>query len=195
MNKQSKETVRKKMRRGAPFVRMTDEQPLLAWLVRESHRRSDTLASLAQALGVSYARLAQWRRNESLIRNAKRTVLESAARYLGLPTLYVLIQADIVQLADFVWPGKKSVDDLVAEQIVRMQQDRKIGPFVPAELGSAAPSVRMLLAFVFHELEQCSQNGVPQGAWLEELRRAAAAHLHGTQSGLAEVVKASPVKK
>lgn len=195
MKKVIKGPGKKRTRRGAPLVRTSDEQPLLALLVKEAHRRSDTLAAMAKALGVSYARLAQWRRNEAQIRNSKRPVLEKAAQYLGLPTLYVLMRAGVVQYADFVWPGKKSISDHVAEQIGRMRQDKKVGPFVPTELDRAAPRIRMFVAFLFRELEQCSRNGAAREDWLDAVGRDAAAHLHDTPNGRTGGVKASPAKK
>ena len=83
-------------KRGSPPPVLRDEQPLLRALVAEAARRGDTLAGLAKALGVSYERLAQWRRNVSAIRNAHGFVHENAARYLGVPTVLVLVLAGVV---------------------------------------------------------------------------------------------------
>jgi hypothetical protein len=76
------------------------DQPLLAALVAEATRRGESLTSLARALGVTYERLAQWRRGEDSIASAKRGVHENAAGYLGIPTvldltLSVLISEEI----------------------------------------------------------------------------------------------------
>jgi hypothetical protein len=49
------------MRRNPPVV-VHDEQVLLWILVAQATQRGDTLAKLAKALGVTYERLAQWRR-------------------------------------------------------------------------------------------------------------------------------------
>src|SRR5674476_692391 len=94
-----------------PIVR--DEQPLLKALVAEATRRGETLASLAKALGVTYERLAQWRRNDALINNAHRSVHERAAKYLGLPTVLVLMFAGSIGLEEFVWPGRGSLKDRI----------------------------------------------------------------------------------
>ena len=80
-----------KRRNPPPVTR--EEQPLLSALVSEATRRGDTLAALAKQLGVTYERLAQWRRNDALIAKANRSVLEKAATYLGLPTVLVLLMA------------------------------------------------------------------------------------------------------
>jgi hypothetical protein len=189
MQKQTKESI-KKVRRKVPSVRTSDEQPLLTLLVEEANRRSDPLASLAKALGVTYRRLAQWRRNESLIRNSRRGVFENAALYLRLPTLVVLIHADVVRLSDFLWPGKVTIKDYVTEEIIRMQHDKLIGPFVPVDLDKAAPNVRMLMAYLFHEMERNSGAREPRIDWLEEIRKEAEMHFAGRPASLEVVEKA-----
>ena len=172
MHKQTDELV-KKVRRKVPSVRTSDQQPLLTLLVAEANRRSDPLASMAKALGVTYRRLAQWRRNESLIRNSRRSVFENAAQYLRIPALIVLIHADVVRLSDFLWPGKETLQDYVSEEIKRMQHDKLIGPYVPVDLDTAAPDVRMLMAYLFHEMKRNSGAGEPGIDWLEEIRKEA----------------------
>ena len=72
-------------RRGYPPP-TSDDPPLLRVLIAEATRRGDTLAAMARHLGVSYERVAQWRRRETNIGNASRPVLEAAGAYLGVPT-------------------------------------------------------------------------------------------------------------
>lgn len=190
MSKQTKSTTNKKKRLGSPPVRIGDEQPLLSMLVREAHRRSHTLVTMAKALGVSYARVAQWRRGESLIRNSRRPVFEHAARYLGLPTLYVLIHADVVRPEDFLWPGKKSLEDHLADEMVRVRQDRKVGPFVPAELDKASQNIRLFVAFLFHQLKQRSRPETADADWLEQVRAASEEHVRSGTGTTATTTKA-----
>lgn len=171
-------------------MRTVDEQPLLAQLVREAHRRSDTLAALAKALGVSYGRVAQWRRGESLIRNSRRPVFEKAARYLGLPTLYVLIYADVVRAEDFLWPGKQSLEDHLAAEMARLRQDKKIGPLVPADLGRASQSIRLFVAFLFHQLKRRSGTETADSDWLEQVRIAAEEHVRSEASATVTATEA-----
>lgn len=173
-------------KRGGPPPVLRDEQPLLRALVAEASRRGDTLAGLANALGVTYERLAQWRRNVSAIRNAHGFVHENAARYLGVPTVLVLVLAGVVGLEQFVWPAKGSISERVGRELERLRQHPFIGPFVPAELASATPPVQLFVAFLFHELGGDTARGEPTYRWLTALHQAAAgnAEAHGELDAL-----------
>ncbi|OOG58056.1 LysM peptidoglycan-binding domain-containing protein [Polaromonas sp. C04] len=160
-------------KRGNPPPVLRDEQPLLRALVAEAARRGDTLAGLAKALGVSYERLAQWRRNVSAIRNAHGFVHENAARYLGVPTVLVLVLAGVVCLEQFVWPQKGPVSERVTRDLERLRQHPFIGPFVPPELAAATPPVQLFVAFLFHELGGDTSRGEPTYRWLTALHQAA----------------------
>lgn len=146
------------------------EQPLLRLLVAEANRRGDSLTKLAKTLGVSYARLAQWGRDEALITNAHQTVQEKAAEYLGLPP--VLIRTFSINLKEFVWPERGSLNDRVRHELEILRQDPYIGPFMPIELAAAAPAVQLFVAFLFHELSGGSERK-PAHQWLNALHRAA----------------------
>ncbi len=87
---------RPKLDRANPPPVIQDDQVLLRILVAQATQRGETLAKLAQALGVTYERLAQWRRQEGSISRAHRSVHENAARYLGVPVVLVLTLAGTV---------------------------------------------------------------------------------------------------
>lgn len=159
--------------RGNPPPVRRDVQPLLRVLVAEATRRGDTLSSLAKTLGVTYERLAQWRRSESDIGNARGAVHENAAKYLGLPTVLVLVLAGVVTLEQFIWPQKGSSSERVAREIERLRQHPFVGPFAPPELASAAPSVKLFVVFLFHELCIDSVRMEPTYRWLTALHQAA----------------------
>lgn len=148
------------------------EQPLLRLLVAEANRRGDSLTKLAKTLGVSYARLAQWGRNEALITNAHQAVQEKAAGYLGLPP--VLVRIFSIDLKEFVWPEGVSLNDRVSRELEHLRQDPYLGPFMPTEIGAAAPAVRLFVAFLFHELCGASDQRSPTYQWLSALHGAAA---------------------
>jgi hypothetical protein len=154
-----------------PLIR--DEQPLLKVLVAEATKRGETLASLAKALGVTYERLAQWRRNDALISNAHRSVHENAAQYLGVPTVLVLMFAGTVGLQEFVWPAEDSLKARVGRELERLRQDPYLGPFVPRELAAASPAVKLFVTFLFHELDGGRAQGQPSYRWLKALHEAA----------------------
>ncbi|MDO8450326.1 MAG: LysM peptidoglycan-binding domain-containing protein [Rhodoferax sp.] len=160
------------MRRNPPPV-LHDEQPLLRILVAQATRRGDTLARLAKELGVTYERLAQWRRNEAAISSANRAVHESAARYLGLPTVLVLTLAGTVAAQDFIWPGKGSLQERVGLELARLRRDPFLGAFVPAELLTAGPAVQLFVAFLYRELDGDDAHRESNCRWLTALHRAA----------------------
>jgi len=168
-----------KTRRGNPPPLVRDEQPLLRILVAEATKRGETLASLAKTLGVTYERLAQWRRNEALISNAHRNVHAKAAQYLGLPTVLVLMLAGTVGLPEFVWPGDGSLNVRVNRELERLRQEPFLGPFVPRELASAAPAIKLFVTFLFHELDGSPARGRPTYNWLTALHQAAIGNVDG----------------
>ena len=163
-----------KRRRNPPPV-ASDGQPLLKLLVSHAASRGQTLASLAKALGVTYERLAQWRRGDALIQNAGKDVFVRAAQFLGLPTVLVLMFSGAVVLNDFVWPSKVSLLHRMTMELERMKQDPYLGPFFPSDLDSASPAVQLFVVFLFHEI--CPPKGLqnPDSRWLNALHEAFAA--------------------
>ncbi len=150
--------------------------PTPRFLVATSTKRGETLASLAKALGVTYERLSQWRRGEATISRAGRSVLEKAARYLGLPTVLVLALSGGLALQDFVWPAKRTLRERVQLEIERLRQDPHIGAFVPTELEKAAPAVQLFVAFLYHQLSPGDPSNGANYKWLMALHDAAAGH-------------------
>nr|WP_315232438.1 hypothetical protein [uncultured Albidiferax sp.] len=149
-----------------------DAQPLLRALVAEAIRRGDTLAALAKALGVSYERLATWRRGDADIRSARPSVHQNAARYLGVPTVLILVMAGTISLEQFIWPQKGAMGERMARELERLRQHPFIGLFVPAELASAAPPVKLFVAFLFHELSGDAPGREPSYRWMSLLHQA-----------------------
>ena len=166
-------------RRNPPPLKV-DEQYLLRLLVSEAQRRGDTLTSLAKFLGVTYRRLAQWRRGDVRIENSGRPVLEKAAQYLGWPTLFVLLHADVVRLSDIAWPARGGLADCMAREIERMRQHPRIGPWVPPVFEKASPAIRLFVAFLFTEFERAIKADESQVDWLGELRKVSQVHLKET---------------
>ena len=159
-----------------------DEQTLLRLLVAQATRRGDTLIKLAKALGVTYERLAQWRRQEADISRAHRSVLEKAALYLELPVVLVLTLAGSMSLADFVWPGRQSLSGRVARDLERLRQDPFLAAFVPAALTTAEPAVQLLVAFLYRELDGEGVQRASNYRWVTALHQAALGHAHGRQT-------------
>lgn len=174
---QLKSTQRKSSRasRAAPPPVIFDEDPLLRILVAKATSRGQPLKSLAQELGVSYGRLAQWRREKAAMRIAHRSVHARAARYLGIPTVLALVLAGVVGIEDFVLPGPESLDERLRKQFEEMRHDPFFAAFVPPCLVSAAPEVRLFVAFLYGQARGISstpQQGMP---WVTDLHRAVVA--------------------
>ena len=151
-----------------------DEQALLRALVAQATLRGETLGGLAKALGVSYERLAQWRRGEADIRNAQTSVHVKAGQYLGMPTVLIMVLAGIISLEQFVWPAKDSLPQRLAQELERLREHPFLGPFVPSELTSAEPAVKLFVAFLFHELSGGPEGAMPNFRWLNALHQASA---------------------
>ena len=151
-----------------------DEQALLRALVAQATRRGETLGGLAKVLGVSYERLAQWRRGEGDIRNAQMSVHARAGQFLGLPTVLILALAGVISLEQFVWPAKDSLPQRLAQELERLREHPFLGPFVPPELTSADPAVKLFVAFLFHELSGGPDGAMPSFRWLNALHQASA---------------------
>lgn len=151
-----------------------DEQALLRALVAQATRRGETLGGLAQALGVSYERLAQWRRGVADIRSAHASVHIRAGQYLGLPTVLILVLAGVISLEQFVWPAKDALPLRLAQELERLREHPFLGPFVPPELTSAEPAVKLFVAFLFHELSGGPEGAMPSARWLNALHQASA---------------------
>lgn len=166
-------------RRNPPPLKV-DELYLLQLLVSEAQRRGDTLTGLAKALGVTYRRLAQWRRGDANVEDSGRPVLEKAAQYLGWPTLFVMLHADVVRLSDMAWPGRGGLADCMAREIERIRQHPRIGPWVPPALEKASPAIRLFVAFLFTEFERATKTDESRVDWLVELRKVSHTHLKET---------------
>lgn len=162
-----------------------EDQPLLRALDAERLRRGETLAQLARHLGVTYERLSQWRRDAAQIGKAHRSVHEKAAKYLGCPTMLVLVMSGFVGLDEFVWPAAESLETRISSELRRMALHPYLGAFVPVELGIAPAALKMFVLFLFRELEGKLENEKPAYQWLRAMHLAA----NGDAAGQLEVAK------
>jgi transcriptional regulator with XRE-family HTH domain len=160
-------------RRRYPPASLADP-PLLRLLIAETTRRGQTLAALAEALGITYERLAQYRRGEGDIARTSRAVLERAAAWLGVPTVLVHMLAGTVRLTDFVWPGTGSLRERLNRELGRLRNDSHIGGFVPEQLMTADQSVQLLVVLLYHELNGLHDRTSRANEWMRVLHAAAA---------------------
>jgi transcriptional regulator with XRE-family HTH domain len=138
-------------RRGYPPP-TTDDPPLLRVLIAEATRRGDTLATMASHLGVTYERVAQWRRKEADIANANRAVFEAAAIYLGVPTAYVLCMVGLITAMDFTHPSRLSVRENLQRQLESLRLDPAFAGFFPEALSTADPAIQQFVVLLYREL-------------------------------------------
>lgn len=141
----------KPLRRGYAPPRL-DDQPLLRLLVAEATRRGDTLVALAAALGVTYERVAQWRRREYDVTKASRKVLQAAAEYLDVPTILVLCLVGTISLADLEHPSRVSMAEFVRRQMDTLRMDPYFAGFFPETLLNAQPEIQHFVAMLYGEL-------------------------------------------
>lgn len=146
-------------------------QPLLLALAAEATKRGDSLAMLAKSLGVTYVRLAQWRRNDADIGDANRSVHKNAATYLGIPPAFVPFLAGTMGLEDFVWPAKESLDTRISRELKKMRRDSYVGAFMPDALESSPQEVKLFVTFLYRELTVETMPGQRTNHLISELQR------------------------
>lgn len=151
-----------------------DDPPLIRVLVAESTRRGDTLEHVARELGVPYPRFAEWRRGETKLVNAKRPVLRAAARYLGVPTTFVLCLAGVITVEDLVRPAEAPVPERVRRTLERARVDPLWAGFFPEALMTAEANVQQFVALLYHELSSASEaRNERDFQWIQALQSAA----------------------
>lgn len=129
------------------------QHPLVSLLTQEAATKGHSLTALAKELGVTYERFTQWRRAEADIGNAKRTVHEAAAMYLGIPPILVLGLCRKFELNDFVVPSCSPLEERLQIEISRLKSHQLLGGFVPRELDGADDSVQLFVVFLVRQLE------------------------------------------
>lgn len=151
-----------------------EQQPLLRALIARADRNGHTLQHLAATLGVSYERLNQWRRSQSHIAYAKRSVHENAARYLGIPMILVQVLSERITLSDLFWPSQDNLEFKVEAEIRKLYEDPFLGAFIPKELAGVPSAVKLFVLFLYRELNSSGLGRLELGSasWLRAVRDA-----------------------
>lgn len=147
-----KSKIEKKATRRGFAGATSNDRPLVRVLIAEATRRGDTLTAMAAALGVTYEHVAQWRRNDSDVSRASRSVIEAAAEYLGIPTVMVLCLTGTIALRDLNYPGRASLDNFVRKELARLRTDPYFAGFFPQSLLSAPPELQHFVVMLYAEL-------------------------------------------
>ena len=157
-------------RRPAPQAR---DPALIHLLLVECARRGESITAMARHLGVTYERVAQWRRGEGQVRNARREVLRAAANYLSCAPVYVLVLAGVVDVHDFVFPSSFSARERLRHDLSVMRCDPRFAGLIPNELEEASQGVQMFVVQLY-----CEATGYPKAdafaGWARALQLAAA---------------------
>ncbi|MFM1907422.1 MAG: hypothetical protein RLZZ591_1099 [Pseudomonadota bacterium] len=149
-----------------------DTQPLITALVSAANRRGQKLRELAEALGVSYERLGQWRRRPAEISSAGADVYDRAAKYLGIPTALAMVMGGQIRLNHLVWPATTTLADRVARELERLRQDASLGGFVPYGLSNAAPDIQLFVLFLYGQISGQGAKGSMELPWFSALHQA-----------------------
>ena len=174
-------------RRGYPPPQL-DDHPLLRVLIAEATRRGDTLAAMAGALGVTYERVAQWRRKEAKVSKASRGVLEAAAAYLDIPTAFVLCMVGTLGIQDLLPPGRGTFNAHVKLELSRLRMDPYLAGFVPNALFDADPAVQNFVVLLYREVAPTNGGNQPSYRWMRALHLAALGNVEA-QAELANIHK------
>src|SRR3546814_17593062 len=105
----------------------------------------------------------QWRRGESHICNAQRSVHERAARYLGIPVVLVQALAQSITLSDLFLPDEGDFELRIEAGIKQLFDDAFIGGFVPPSLSHASAPVKLFVLFLYRELNSSASTRLEPG--------------------------------
>jgi hypothetical protein len=142
---------------------------------------------MARQLGVSYERVAQWRRGDADIERASRAVLEAAAHYLSVPTAYVLVLTGFITARDFVAPGRRGVSEGLQRELEILRHDPALAGFVPNALSHADVAVKRFVLLLYREIGGGEQ--LRPYEWMRAMNLAALGHMDA-QVELAKLQKA-----
>jgi len=107
--------------------------PLMGWLEDEARRRNQTAEDMADALGVTYGYVVQLHRGIRTTVDLSRPLVQSCARYLGVPAIVVKLVAGIIDIRDFAFPYE--TEEQQVERALRcMLDDPKVRASMPVRL-------------------------------------------------------------
>jgi transcriptional regulator with XRE-family HTH domain len=91
------------------------------------------MKELAAELGVSYGYISQLRNGIKPISGLSESIVDAAAKFLGLPRIAVMIAADIVKPTDF-YSETMDMEGLVDASLKVIQSDPEWGPRMDPEI-------------------------------------------------------------
>jgi hypothetical protein len=162
--------------RRSPPLNKIPADPLLRALFARAQARGDTLTELAQHLGVSYERVAQWRRAESPLKTARRDVHQRAARYLEVPVLLIFALAGIITLDDFSRPVESEpLEAQLDRELADLRLDPFYGAFMPESLLTASLALKQYVLLMYREIQREPWSDERRPKWMKLLHQVAEA--------------------
>lgn len=126
--------------------------PLLGWLEDEAHNRGQTLQQMSIELGVTYGYIAQLRNGTRSQQTISKTFAASCARYLGVPTVVVLLLSGFLTLRDFATQEVDEELQLNRELRKMMRDPQLMAVLGAADLLSLTVDSKRMLVSLYGEL-------------------------------------------
>lgn len=126
--------------------------PLLGWLEEEAHNRYQTLQQMSTELGVTYGYIAQLRNGTRSQQTISKTFAASCARYLGVPTVVVLLLSGFLTLRDFATHEVDEESQLNRELRKMMRDPQLMAVLGAADLLALTVDSKRMLVSLYGEL-------------------------------------------
>ena len=151
--------------------------PLLGWLEDEAQKRGQTLQEKSAELGVTYGYIAQLRSGKRSQQTISKNFAASCARYLGIPTVVVLLLSGFLTLRDFASQDMDEEAQLNRE-LRKMMKDPQLMLVLGAVdlLSLSVDSKRMLVSLCGELLGHDYMAGPSIPRMVGHLQRAAVVH-------------------
>lgn len=142
-------------RKGSATAIGTDPRHLprlIDWLYQAAARRNETRSEMARQLGVTYGYLNQLATGMRAVENITADFARSAARYLDIPAVAVMVAAGRIRMEDFLLPEQsRTPTRQLAEGLQRIAADPLVGALLPDEAWDVPDSVKGLLIALYED--------------------------------------------
>lgn len=124
--------------------------PLMGWLLDEACRRRIDMRDMARELDVTYGYIGQLRVGLRATANISHEFAASCARFLGVPTVVVLLLAGYLRMSDFAFTAE-SEEEMVDRALRHVQEDPQVRAAVPVELGRLSLDAKKAVVMMYAE--------------------------------------------
>lgn len=124
--------------------------PFIAWLFDECRRRREDYKDMAAHLGVTYGYINQLRSGLRRTEHISDDVAQSAARYLGVPTIVVKLVAGRISASDFM-PADENEEAATDRAYARMLDDPAARQAIPTDVGDLPLKAKQALVMMYSE--------------------------------------------